>query len=338
MFALGPFHDFIDTFCSQVFLTGYLFIKSSFLYISKEDSWSFFLKRIFRLIIFVFFLVCSRIAASEYSIASQSCPDEYCECEPYFDSVNSTITLRRIEPKGLGYKTGYTTLTGLFFPGGLACNTVWPFIDLRAHYFNNREWAANAGLGIRYAPDKSCYVFGVNAFGDFRESRKFCYFQTGLGLELLGECWDFRVNGYLSIDPKRTVKRCFFTYPGGFFIKQNKFQSAMPGISGEVGRYICRSDCYKFYVSLGPYYYAGDCKDRIGGRFRTYLEFSRNLILQGMVYYDNKSKFIIQGLIGLYFNFGCAPKCCRREQIISQPVYRNEIIVLDEFCKWKFNF
>jgi len=258
-----------------------------------------------------------------------------------FDSVNSTLSLRHVDPGGIGYDHGYTTLAGLFFPGGLACNTVWPFVDLRAHYFNDNEWAASGGLGVRYAPDYTNMVLGVNAFFDYRTSGdwKLHYTQAGVGIEALGECWEFRVNGYLPIKRSNLAQRCDFFYPGDYFIRRDRFRNAMRGLSSELGHYFYRSDCFSLYAGVGPYFYRGRVDNNLsGGRFRVFLEYARWLTLGGIVYHDNVFKTRVQGLIGLNFSFGCAPKCCRREQIISQPVFRNEIIALDDFCCWKFNY
>jgi hypothetical protein len=61
------------------------------------------------------------------------------------------LGLRHVEAKGLGYDKGYTTLEGMFFPLKNVC-PAYPFIDLRGHIFNNNEYAANVGLGVRFEP------------------------------------------------------------------------------------------------------------------------------------------------------------------------------------------
>ena len=59
--------------------------------------------------------------------------------------------------KGVGYKTGYSTV-GLFV--GLLPNqfsALQPFLELRGHYFNDgRDRAANIGLGSRYFVESWC--------------------------------------------------------------------------------------------------------------------------------------------------------------------------------------
>src|SRR5690348_10439786 len=56
------------------------------------------------------------------------------------------LGLRHIENKGIGYKTGYTTLEGFLAKDW---DRFVPFIDARGHIFNDGKWAANAGIGFR---------------------------------------------------------------------------------------------------------------------------------------------------------------------------------------------
>ena len=111
-------------------------------------------------------------------------------------SFNKTerITLRHIESKGVGYNQGYTTLEGFFTVPSLIETQSVPFLDLRGHVFNDGKFAANAGLGFRYLTSR---IWGINAYYDYRNTRRMHYNQVSLGLESLGERWDFRANGYL---------------------------------------------------------------------------------------------------------------------------------------------
>ena len=57
------------------------------------------------------------------------------------------IDARHIEAEGIGYNQGYTTLETFLAPDNDA--VLVPFLDLRAHVFNNGKFAANAGVGGR---------------------------------------------------------------------------------------------------------------------------------------------------------------------------------------------
>lgn len=263
------------------------------------------------------------------------------DCVYQYDAVYSTLTLRHIESESFGYNRGYTTTAGLFFPNPNPCKTIWPFLDLRVHFFNDNEWAANGGMGVRFQPCWSCCTFGANVYMDYRASnrRGFHFTQTGLGFEVLCGCFDFRLNGYVPIHAREVLQRCYFDYPGGFYIKRNKYKGAMRGLDAEVGLYLFRTCDFSLYAGAGPYLFGGSvCDKPFGGAFRAVFEYTRNLSLEGIVTWDNTFGVRVQGQFGIHFTFGCVP--CRGicEDILSQPVNRQEIIVLDEFCKWRYNY
>ncbi|MBS0629315.1 MAG: inverse autotransporter beta domain-containing protein [Verrucomicrobia bacterium] len=258
----------------------------------------------------------------------------------YLQRVCSTLTLRHIEPGGIGYSHGYTTIEGLFFPLSNQGKR-WPFIDLRVHYFNNNQWAGNLGLGVRFLSCETA-VYGVNTYFDFRKWKHHNPFfaQIGFGLERLGPCWDFRLNGYFPIKRDKTEKRCHFTYPGGFFIDMTQHRVANTGFDMEIGRHLFCGDCIRLYSAIGPYYYGktGGTKAFVGGRLRLFVDISRYLTFEGILTYDSHYKTRVQGGIAIHFPFGCCPEdnCC--QDLLSQPIRRNEIIPLQKYCKWCGNF
>lgn len=264
----------------------------------------------------------------------------FCEDEEMI-RVCTTFALSHIEGGGVGYNHGYTTGELLYFPlCGPMC--LWPFIDFQVHYLNNDEYAANTGIGVRYVPCCSpCRIWGVNAFFDYRSScdRALHFTQAGIGLEMLSCCWDIRLNFYYPIKRQYTIQHCDFRYPGGFFIIRDRYQSALRGFNLELGHYFFRTECFKLFAGIGPYYYGGDvCRKPYGFQARGYLEYIRNFRLQGFVSWDRVFGTRVQGEIAIYFPFGCCPERSSCQDILSQPLYRNDMIVLDEFCKWQFNF
>lgn len=276
------------------------------------------------------------------SIQEEDCCTDYLSdycCD--LEWVCSSITLRHIEPGGIGYCKGYTTLEGLFFPVCSPC-LKWPLLDVRLHYFNNNEWAGNIGLGSRILNPCTNVVHGFNFFFDFRSScRGDLWFpQAGIGLERLSPCWDLRINGYLPWASTKTIKRCHFEYPGGFFIDRHKQEVALRGIDLEVGRCLFQMCCFEFYGAIGPYFYGrAHCqKSFVGGRARASLSYSRYLSIEGIATYDQRYKAKFQGSFAITIPLGCCPKRGVCQDILSQRIYRNEIIVLDSFCKWKSNF
>ena len=298
------------------------------------------------------FIIMSLLIA--HSPLESSCPDYYpdyyldesnCfedECNCLICDVCSSIVVRYTGGRAVGFSRGYLTLEGLFFPSPPSSSSVWPFIDIRAHRINDKEWAANAGIGVRYAPCYSKIFYGVNAYFDYRSANhnKFHYTQAGVGIEALGECWEFRSNVYIPIKAERTVQRCKFFYPGDFFIFRDRKEGAYTGFDVEIGHYFRRCCNFNFYLGAGPYYYGGKpCPTPLGGFARGSFTFCKWLIFGGGVSYDKV--FNLQGnfFIGIQAPFGCntcSQNMC--EWRMGQPVYRNELIVLDEYCKWQFNY
>ncbi|NGX39516.1 MAG: hypothetical protein KR126chlam1_00846 [Chlamydiae bacterium] len=290
---------------------------------------------------FVLFLIGTLLAPDQtHADECYSC-DPCCEDMLCIDSLY--LTLRHIDPRGIGYDKGYTTLEALYFPClDNAC--FHPFIDVRGHVFNDNEYAANAGVGVRYLPDPCCnWVYGVNVFYDYRSDhdRKLHFHQMGVGIEVLNDCcFDIRVNGYFPITTQKLVQRCTFDdFDGDFFMERKRYQNAFIGGNLEVGVPICTCWCWlDFYVAGGPYYYERDCEDTFGGQVRLDAYICGCFRLGAMVSHDRLFNTRVQGVISYTFPLGgTCVNDCGQCNVIRQ-VHRNEIIVLDEFCNWDWNF
>ena len=135
-------------------------------------------------------------------------------------------TIRHIESGGIGYDDGYTTLEA-FLASDPSQWRVTPFLDARGHVFNNGKWAANAGIGVRSLWGNRAY--GINAYYDYRSTGRFHSNQTGIGLETLGELFDFRLNGYLPVGAKTSdpYDSTFGDFSGNYMLVSQKYQSAM---------------------------------------------------------------------------------------------------------------
>lgn len=283
-----------------------------------------------------FHLVEGTLPPQEQEVDWECCDDSCVVCD-----VDSWAGLRYTGGRGLGWEGGYLTLEGLFF-ADLGHPRIWPFLDLRVHYLTERDMAVNAGVGFRFIPACSRVFLGFNAYFDYRSSGEWDrhFTQAGLGFEILSDCWEFRVNGYLPIKKKGTVKECRFFYPGGHFIFRDRVEGAFRGVDMEVGRYFWRDCCCSLYTGIGPYYYGKQCDGTvIGGRFRLELEYCNRLYIGGGVTHDELYNTRAYGEIGIRLPIGCQRECqtfCERR--MSQRVYRNDLIVTDEFCDWDFNY
>ena len=139
------------------------------------------------------------------------------------------FTARHIEPNGIGYDQGYTTLEGFFSPPEPWKGVWFPFLDARGHLFNDGKWAANGGLGLRYL--KCSRIWGATAYYDYRDTKHGPFNQAALGLEALGEVWDFRINGYLPFGSKvsKAYNTKFSRFQGNQVLLLQRQQLLWPG-------------------------------------------------------------------------------------------------------------
>jgi hypothetical protein len=246
------------------------------------------------------------------------------------------LEVRHIESGGVGYHDGYTTFAGFFSYVG---NNWVPFLDARAHVFDNGRPAANAGLGLRYVGHR---VWGVNGYYDYRRSHHHSYNQGAFGLESLGVTWDFRANGYFPAG--NTHGRFFdFGFDGfeGHQVRLSRRQDfAMKGGNAEVGVHVNSICNLPLYFAAGPYYFKNEGKHAWGGEGRVAMDYFDYLRLEAMASYDHIFRGKAQGQISLIWPFGSRSSvqrrgcddCCRARWINQravQRVDRNEIIVLD---------
>ncbi|MDE3047434.1 MAG: inverse autotransporter beta domain-containing protein [Verrucomicrobiota bacterium] len=250
------------------------------------------------------------------------------------------VAIRHIESGGIGYEDGYTTLEA-FFASDPSKWTVTPFLDVRGHVFNNGKWAANVGVGLRTLSKNRAY--GINTYYDYRNTSRLHSNQVGVGLETLGELFDFRINGYLPVGAKTSAPygTTFWAFSGHYMLLSQKYQSAMKGSDAEFGFHFGKSDLCDFYAAVGPYYFIGQkAPTTWGGKARIAGTFKDILTLEISDSYDRTFHNKFQGQISLNFSFG--PKSKIKEQRCNctvanqlndrmlQPVSRQEIIVIDK--------
>lgn len=245
---------------------------------------------------------------------------------------------RHIEAKGVGYEKGYSTIESLVFP--VKSGGIYEFVDLRFHYDN--KIAANAGAGVRFIPCNNNYAYGLNAYYDYRRGCHNDFHQLGIGAEFLSRCFDIRANGYFPVKDSATCSTCACTnYTNDYFIKRKKLEVAFRGGDLEVGELLLNRRCINLYAAIGPYFYqkCKGCKNNniFGGRGRVVLAITRYLSLQGIITHDELFHTRVQGEIALHIPLGCG--CCKEiRNFLAQPVVRHEMIVLDEECRWKWNY
>lgn len=285
------------------------------------------------------FIITSLVLVSAFVWADDDDYDDSC-IGPRPDRVS----VRHIEPGGIGYQHGYTSVD--FF---LSAREKWPrirpFLDLRGHVFNTGRFAANAGLGLRGLASSIETVFGLNAFYDYRQTKRRPYNQVSGGFEVLREGWDFRANGYFPVGIKETR---YYDYSFSFNPSNNNLhvsavrQFVMKGFDAEFGWHAPKVKWVEFYPAAGCYYYRSSSNVGIhtfGGRVRLLATVIDWVTLEGIVSYDHRFKWVGQGALAINIPFG--GRIEGRKYTMSydvaeimqdrmvQPVWHNEIIVKD---------
>ncbi len=251
------------------------------------------------------------------------------------------VTARHIESNGIGYNQGYTTLEGFFSPLSPwgDCEQWVPFLDVRGHAFNDGRLAANAGLGLRYITN---YVWGINAYYDYRDTHHQHYNQFAAGLEALGKIWDFRINGYLPLGRRNSkyYHTKFDKFEDHYLYLSRKKEVSMKGANAEVGFHIDHFKDFPFYIAGGPYYLNGTGRTAWGGQLRARVDIFDYLTLEGNVSYDHLFRWVGQGQVGVNMPLGTrrqikksSDRSCTNSMALStralQRVDRFEIIPVD---------
>lgn len=246
-----------------------------------------------------------------------------------------------------GYATGrfisidqaYTKM-GLFLPIS-CCNDAAAFVDGRAYCFNDGKWAASGGLGVR---KDFCEwgVVGINAYYDYlRGCAKSNYNQVGVGLEWLHECWDARINGYLPVNTKTQLcKKCNFDQIGnGFSASKRNVEFVYKGLNAELGAPVINHEKGTLYAAAGPYYYHTTYHRFWGGYGRVAMYMGSYISAEVRFSYDSVYKWNAQGYaqLSIPLNFFCSSNCCCSD-LLFQPVQRNDLILTDRCCRWKWNW
>lgn len=264
------------------------------------------------------------------------CPSICCEPRVYVDHV---------EGRWLDNREGYTSL-GVFLP--LTHGNFLPFLDVRSHVFNDGWTAANLGGGFRIANNDASAIFGINAFYDYRKAAWSHYYrQVGVGMEVLSECLDFRLNGYFPIERTSHGEKHFFRFADGFKATCQQRRQSLSGFDAELGRYLCNCCCdcdccccFNLYAALGFYsYFPDEHEDNIyGGQLRLASKIGRYLELEVRAGYDRINHTMAQGRVTFTL-----PLCCETCDTICnwmcQPIFRQEIIALGKKdCCWTWNW
>lgn len=244
------------------------------------------------------------------------------------------LWIRHTEPKGVGFREGYTTLEA-FLMSSEEMGGFYPYLDARGHLFNNMKGAANLGVGGRWWNRDR--IWGANFYYDVRNSTKATYNQLSLGLETIGTICDFYLNGYLNVGRKNShlLKSEFDHFSGHFLYVRNLFDSAMSGFDANLRTHFLKNAKWDAYFDVGPYYYRDSCgKSLWGGKAGVSAIMADYFFAEATASYDHMFKWIGQGIAGIRLPLGRKPVVhCPSNAVLASRLMQipdhNEIIVVN---------
>jgi len=266
----------------------------------------------------------------------------YVEQQKEYYPYPKRITMRGIEGKGVGYPDGYATLEALFGPYDLP-STLVPLVDLRGHHIYNDTYAVNGGIIGRHPYRDNKLIIGGNAYLDYRQGCLGHYFHLGLGFELLGPEWDFRLNGSLPLNHQNRHVHTVYNYEGPYVATCNAEENSYDVYNAEVGHYFFNNRTFILYLAGGPYYLSSSGGGKsIGARVRLRAQYNDFFAVELSTCQDHIFHSIYQAefsvTLPLYQMGAKNQGWSIFDRQLYQPVQRFEITPLRDRCSWETNF
>ncbi|WP_075883762.1 inverse autotransporter beta domain-containing protein [Candidatus Protochlamydia sp. W-9] len=291
------------------------------------------------------------------------------EKEAYFSRENRNdaknlvvLNLSYTFGKSLGCQKSYGTFGGMIFPFFSSCRPFQIFLDGKAFLFDQGKWGGSVGIGLRHFSYNG-WMVGLNGYYDYRRFNGWDLNQLGLGVELLGDCVEFRVNGYLPINKNRWDQCCLFDYSGSYFATLRERGYVWSGLDTEIGTWLVKPSCCQgigLYVAAGPYYYRRshdqnfffhDQKHHtIGGKARILATLGDFIELSMAATHDSVWHTRVQGRAEItvpfdylytLFNPVHDQSTCLvtpSHSSLTRPVYRQDSIVVSKNHYWTWNW
>ena len=286
---------------------------------------------------FLILVTLATIAAAETAEA-QYAPDPWM----------TRISARHVAGAGVGHTNGYSSLDW-FLPllPAESDSTMW-FGDFRGLIFNDAEFGSNVGTGYRWFVEDQNRIYGINGYWDTRNDNSLLFNQVGIGVESLGQIFDFRANGYtpaVNDTYQHQVGSAYFQ-DNGLFVAST---AALSGMDAEAG--VNLPTFYQISTSLfgGGYYFdSNHTVAAAGWRVRAEAMFRDCVVVGVSVQDDDLFGQTVNGMIELRHTVFHHAKLARRSMRhkfrdadgssdgqtvrhrLADPVYRRQNIVLKE--------
>lgn len=181
---------------------------------------------------------------------------------------------KHVFSEGVGHDRGLTTLEW-FLPLEQDSEIEMWFGDFRAIMFDDAEFGGNLGLGYRHYHADHDRIYGINAYWDFRDESSLLFNQAGIGLETLGQVFDFRLNGYVPT-VNDSSQRLPFTF-SGHSLMENEYH-ALSGFDYEAAVNLPDWGPLQTRVAGGGYFFDSSNTDAANGwRARLELAFKDSI-------------------------------------------------------------
>ena len=271
---------------------------------------------------------------------------ETAEAQDAADPWMTRISARHVAGAGVGHTSGYSSLDW-FLPllPAESDSTMW-FGDFRGLIFNDGEFGSNVGTGYRWFVADQNRIYGVNGYWDTRNIDKLLFNQAGIGVESLGQIFDFRANGYTP-----AVNDTYQHQPWNVYFRDNGLilpsTAALSGMDAEAG--VNFPTFYQISTSLfgGGYYYDSNHTIAAAGwRVRAQAAWRDNVVVGVSVQDDDLFGQTVNGMIELrhtVFHHATLARRSMRHKFrdadgvgdgetvrhrLADPVYRRQNIVL----------
>jgi hypothetical protein len=247
--------------------------------------------------------------------------------------------------RGIGFDRGYTT-AGLFILLD-NCNkysSLFPYVDAKGHILNSGQKGCSVGIGARYQAPSIDKILGLNVYYDWLHQRQHNFHQVGLGVEFLGQCWDFRANGYFPVGKDKKTHFEADDYTEGYFLRYIRYRKALTGGDMELGWTIKEFNSFSpwgLYLAGGPYYYSssvGKKSKAFGGQCRLNLQIFACLAIEAGFSSDSLFHNRYYGRVLFSIPLQCLCPCEESWRKITEIPHRNDLIVTKKHTHCEKNF
>jgi|GEM_PF-2477765 len=177
---------------------------------------------------------------------------------------------------------------------------------------NDSSWDVGAGLGYRQIVNNK--IFGGYTLLDYNSTPHNGFVIINPGLEMLGNVWDVRVNGYIPISNRKKLGDEGwalddfgiegYTYPTGHEYwdhRMQKYDEPTRGFDFDIARVVPHIEAAKLH--LGAYHFdTSDAGSTNGVKARITYDLNRYVTLEVQDSYDNTK--LNQFLVGIRFSLG----------------------------------